>query len=251
MRSSKFTESLNKLGLFTGGAVGYHLVDVLLSEYVTNRGASKRDDERAQAVVEANKEAKTFYDYASEQFRMLHEASQAKSNNNINSPIISKEEVINSLNSIKSHSNSVMSRLSELKIPNWENSDAYENLINIQKEVDTLTNILLDSNITNQYIPHISKLYEYLDSISLFQEMALFHIIIFIVLLLTVFNILSVLFGNEIIRYFDLEARFPKLGFFFKLRSSLQKYYLVWNVFILFFVCIASIGLNLLIFVVK
>ena len=132
-----------------------------------------------------------------------------------------------------------------------ENSEAYEHMIKLQKELDTLTNILLDSDITNQYIPHISKLYEYLDSISLFQEIALLHIIIFIVLLLTVFNILSVLFGNEIIRYFDLEARFPKLGFFFKLRSSLQKYYLVWNVFILFIVCIASIGLNLLIFVVK
>ena len=70
----------------------------------------------------------------------------------------------------------------------------------------------------------------------------------FVVIILNVINILSVLFGNEIIRFFNLEERYPKLGIFFKLRIKLQRYYLMWIVFILFLVCIAGIGIDILLF---
>ena len=76
------------------------------------------------------------------------------------------------------------------------------------------------------------------------------YILLFIVLLLTVFNILSVLFGNEIIKYFNLEERFPRLGLFFRLRIKFQRYYLMWNVLILFFVCIVCIIIDILLFTV-
>ena len=55
----------------------------------------------------------------------------------------------------------------------------------------------------------------------------------FVVIILNVINILSVLFGNEIIRYFNLEEKFPRLGLFFRLRLKFQRYYLIWNVLIL------------------
>ena len=70
----------------------------------------------------------------------------------------------------------------------------------------------------------------------------------FVVIILNVINILSVLFGNEIIRFFNLEERYPKLGIFFKLRIKLQRYYLMWSVFILFLVCISGIGIDILLF---
>ena len=73
----------------------------------------------------------------------------------------------------------------------------------------------------------------------------------FVVIILNVINILSVLFGNEIIRFFNLEERYPKLGIFFKLRIKLQRYYLMWNVSILFTVCLFGIVVNLLLFTVK
>ena len=102
----------------------------------------------------------------------------------------------------------------------------------------------------NNFIPSLSKLYKYLDSISLLQESSLFHISLFIVILITVFNIFSVLFANEVIRYFNLEERFPRLGIFFKLRIKFQKYYLFWSVFTLFIVCLAGIGIDILLFTV-
>lgn len=43
---------------------------------------------------------------------------------------------------------------------------------------------------------YLSKLTEYLDSLTLFEESAFIHILVFIILLLTIFNILLVFFGN-------------------------------------------------------
>ena len=71
----------------------------------------------------------------------------------------------------------------------------------------------------------------------------------FVVIILNVINILSVLFGNEIIRYFDLEARFPRLSIYFKLRNTFQRYYLLWNIFLLVLVVIIGILMNLLAFI--
>ena len=102
------------------------------------------------------------------------------------------------------------------------------------------------------FLPDISfnDLYQYLDTLTLSQESALLQIIIFILLLLIVSNILAALFGNEIIKYFDLEKKYPKLNILFSYRAKFQKYYLSWNIFFLLILIIAAIFLNIFIFIV-
>ena len=46
-------------------------------------------------------------------------------------------------------------------------------------------------------------LINYLDSLTLLQEGGLFHIIIFSTILVIIFDILGIFFGNEIIKYFN------------------------------------------------
>ena len=91
-------------------------------------------------------------------------------------------------------------------------------------------------------------LINYLDSLTLLQEGGLFHIIIFSTILVIIFDILGIFFGNEIIKYFKLEERFPRLGIFFRLRLKFQRYYLTWNILILFLVCFTGIYVNLLLY---
>ena len=62
--------------------------------------------------------------------------------------------------------------------------------------------------------------------------------------MVTIINIFSALFANEIIKYFNLENRFPRLSLFFKIRLTLQKYYLIWSAFVLMVVCIFAIIIN-------
>ena len=87
--------------------------------------------------------------------------------------------------------------------------------------------------------------YAYLDSLTLLQESAFIHILIYIIILFSIYNILAVLFGNEIIKYF---AKYPKLNIFFKLRAKFQRYYLLWHISCLFVICLFGIFLDLLVF---
>ena len=138
-----------------------------------------------------------------------------------------------------------------------ELSDKFKKYINEQfsevlKAADEIQKFLEDwNNGGKNFLPDISfkDLYQYLDTLTLSQESALLQIIIFILLLLIVSNILAALFGNEIIKYFDLEKKYPKLKIFFSYRAKFQKYSIMWSFFQLFFLCFFGICVNIFIFV--
>ena len=114
---------------------------------------------------------------------------------------------------------------------NWK--DIKEQLSEVLKAQDEIQKFLEDwNNSGKNFLPDISfkDLYQYLDTLTLLQEVSLLHILMFCVLIFTVINILSVLFGNEIIRFLDLEKRFPKLAKIIQLRRKLQRYYLILSI---------------------
>jgi len=94
----------------------------------------------------------------------------------------------------------------------------------------------------------ISKLYHYLDSITITQELSLLNICLFILLLVIVINIVYVFFGNEIIRVLQLEKRWPRLSALIRLRTMYQRYYIMVYSSLLILICIFGIFINLLTF---
>lgn len=81
--------------------------------------------------------------------------------------------------------------------------------------------ILFVSNLKLEF------LYDYLNSLTLLEESAFYHIILLLVIGNLSFNLLSVFLGNELIEYFKLETKYPKLAGFFRLRLKFKKYYLI------------------------
>ena len=121
----------------------------------------------------------------------------------------------------------------------------------IEKASNTIKDITESlGNGNNNFISdlNLQVLYDFLDSLTLLEESAFLHIFIFIYILLCIFNIIAVFFGNEIIQYFKLETKYPKLELFFKIRNKFQRYYLMWNVSLIVLVCFLAIFLNLLVF---
>lgn len=101
----------------------------------------------------------------------------------------------------------------------------------------------------DKFFPGIDNFYNYLDSLTLLQESSLLHIIVLINLMVLVLHNLFIFFGNEIIKYLDLENKYPKLATFLKLRAKFQRYYLMWNIFLMFFICVAMICIDLLVLI--
>jgi len=57
-------------------------------------------------------------------------------------------------------------------------------------------------------------LYKYLDSLTLLEESAVFHLVVIITIICIVWNVYSVIFANELIKVFNLETRYPRLNKF-------------------------------------
>ena len=126
-----------------------------------------------------------------------------------------------------------------------------EKLSNVLLKLDEASlklNEVINSGKDN-FFSNWSSFYDYLDSLSLLEESAFFHILVLSVILVIIFNIYSALFGNEIIKFFKLEERYPKLNIFFKLRIKFQRYYLIWNLILLISICIIAISLDILVLV--
>nr|YP_009493204.1 LAGLIDADG endonuclease [Ganoderma calidophilum]AWJ63999.1 LAGLIDADG endonuclease [Ganoderma calidophilum] len=124
-------------------------------------------------------------------------------------------------------------------------------LESVKKSTDTVIEILdRVNNGKNNFISdlNLQVLYDFLDSLTLLEESAFVHILTFIFILLCLFNIISIFFANEIIKFFKFEEKYPRLELFFKLRMRFQRYYLMWNIFLIVLVSFLGIFLNLLVF---
>lgn len=123
-----------------------------------------------------------------------------------------------------------------------------EDLPKIEKGSNDLKSIIENySQGKNKFLDdfNIQILYLYLDNLSLLEESAFLHILAFLIILGCMFSIISVFFGNEVIRYLNLEVKYPKLAVYLKIRATFQRYYLIWNILIIIAVSIISLFLNL------
>ena len=133
------------------------------------------------------------------------------------------------------------------------------NKANIVNDKVNIVNDKLDNIIDSatkgksNFLPDLdfyNQLRDYFDSIPISQVCNIVDISIFIMVIIVIVEIIAILFGNELIKYYDLENKYPKLGIFFKTRARLQKYVLMWNFFTIFAFCLAGILLNILMFIV-
>ena len=95
---------------------------------------------------------------------------------------------------------------------------------------------------------NIFNIYDYLDSLTLLEESSLLHIFMFSIILLILTGIIGTLLGNEIIKYFNIEDKYPSISTFLKIRSKYQRYYLIWCLLKLFLLSFVIIIFNLIIF---
>lgn len=239
----KLTKYLKSLGAFTFVVVTHHYGSKLL-----DRNAELEAD-RLQAENESTlnniqnelEELKIICKDLSERGKKMDQ-NITISDENINS-------INGNLSGATKTGSGILEQLKNNNLNEQTQNEIGSNITSMINRMEEIRNLLDElKKGTNKFISGLDKFYEYLDSLTLLQESAFIHILIFVVLICTIINILSVLFANEFIKYFDLENKYPSLAFFFKLRSKFQKFYLFWNILLLLFMCIAGIGLNLLVF---
>jgi hypothetical protein len=88
-----------------------------------------------------------------------------------------------------------------------------------------------------------------LAQLSLEQTICLGNLVSSIFIFLCVLNILSVMYSNFLLNYFNLEVKYPKLGRLLKVRDTFRRYYLILNFSIIILTLLTLIYLNFVSFI--
>lgn len=244
----KIISQLQNLGLFTTGVVAHHMGSKLL-DYNQDMEELKEQEKRDSLIKDMSNNIETIKDHcekiSSEGVKILEK--NVVSDYNIN--------LLNKKIEEASKSKDILLKTwaeEKTKTSNIENNRWDEVIIDMHNKLEEVNRYITEIGKNGKnYISNINDLYKYLDNLSLLQELALLHILIICSIIFIIINILIVLLGNQIINYFNLEIKYPSLSTFFKLRITYQKYYLTWNIFLLFSLLLLGLGINILIIYTK
>ena len=90
---------------------------------------------------------------------------------------------------------------------------------------------------------------EFLGSLSTEELCCLSNLIGFLMVLGGLVSITFILFGDYLINYFKLEERFPKLAKYIQLRQKIQRYTLIFHMFMVYLILIVFIIINAYMFI--
>lgn len=125
-------------------------------------------------------------------------------------------------------------------------------ILEMRTSMDTMRDIVEKGNDNPEFINdfgnYITKFQDYLSTLTVYQVYGLIHIICALLLLLLVFNLASVFYGEYLIKYFKLTSRFPRLAGLINLRSKFQQYYFGWNLFLILVILFVLLYVNLIVF---
>ena len=234
-------KKLERVLHFIGGGIAYSYIDKMVT-YRNEAAEAVLQAERDHKLEMLNNNVNILTKMFSDHVTIIKEC--AKAFGDINKVFFDIDQTLSQLNEIKNSGNNILNKIKEMEVyTDWNLESTYKDNLELLRIVDEMIK-KIDGETGNNFVSGLSDFYQFLENLSLLQHLVLLDIILFLIVIVTIINIFSALFGNEIIKYFNLENRFPKLSVFFKVRSTLQKYYLIWSVFVLMFVCIFAIIIN-------
>lgn len=184
---------------------------------------------------------------------------------------LSKNELLDMDNSINFINKSVKSlnNLSE-KLKSVNSNSTVENVTNkvieeINNTVSEQVKKIIDGNCvlknfldtfinspsnseTNKFLGNFD-FHNFLSGMSTLELGAVVHISASLFILFSLGSIISIIFGDELIKLFKLEEKYPRLARFIEIRRKFRFYYLIWNFFLIILVLFALIYVNLLVFI--
>ena len=121
-------------------------------------------------------------------------------------------------------------------------------LSRIFSELSEKIDNFIDSNTINFTIDgifgSIDNFKENISHLSNEQLFSLIHVLFFTALIIAVFNLAVVFYGDSLIILLDIENRFPSLAKIIKLRRKFQQYYFGLNLIIIFSILFVLLYFN-------
>jgi hypothetical protein len=106
---------------------------------------------------------------------------------------------------------------------------------------DCIKNSLINLDVFNQ-------LQTYINSLNVFQTLALSHLFAIILILILLIDLMSIYFSDYLLERFNIKDKYPKIYKFIQLRRKFQRFYLILDLTIIFIILIILSILNIMLF---
>lgn len=233
MRIRKFLQELSAYISLASGSIGMYA-------YYTRENLSALQQELQKKSIEM-------------------EAIQEKTNKakeTLSEEMLSKiTNLKNKMQNMSENANQAMDNLEEIhKVPNTFQAvrdKLREGMSDLEIHVNSITESIKrnSSNFNMDDVYRIFDSYQdYLATLTLPQHLAFIHLCFLVALAISIINLASVFYSDSLIKYFELETRYPKLAKFFVIRRKLQQYYFGWHFFILIAILLVLFIFNLRVF---
>jgi hypothetical protein len=152
---------------------------------------------------------------------------------------------ISSQNSIsKSQAQDTNSVLDQLNDVNQTFQNSNNELNSFLKIIEKYINSK-NNNFSNSFTNLFTDLYNIIETMTVEQNLAFITISGSFFILLTMFSIISVFYGDYLIIKLNLEKKFPRLAKIIQLRRKFQQFYLLSNIFIIILILLIIITFNI------
>lgn len=195
-----------------------NMVKELLEEKITNIVSQ----DRVRDAVESTRKS---FEKAIESDKTLTKLNSELSKANLSST--DKANLENEISSVKNTFNSSLEESSKLY-------DQIESIINNK-----------GGKLVSNYQDLFNYFQSFIDNLTHYQKFAFIHISSSIFIVFCLFTLIAVFNGNQLIDYFKLSTRYPKLEKYIKLRQKFQLYYFYINSLFILLTLIIIISLNL------
>jgi hypothetical protein len=137
----------------------------------------------------------------------------------------------------------VNKNIEELKSINASNKTIIENIQSIINYKSGGPSAGSNSFTGNNIIDSINQ---FLLTLNFEQTLAILHLSGAFFILISLYIILIIFFGDSLIKYFNLEKSYPKLAYFLQMIIKFKNYYIILNMIIIILVLFIIIYINLL-----
>lgn len=143
------------------------------------------------------------------------------------------------------YNNSILNELTDIS-PKFNNSN--NKLNNIIDTMENYINSKNNNNFSNSFMTLFNNLYNIIESMSMHQKLAYLHISGSLFILTALFSIISIFYGDYLIKKFNLENKLPRLAKFIQLRRKFQQYYILLDVIISMIILLIIIYINIILY---
>jgi hypothetical protein len=135
-------------------------------------------------------------------------------------------------------------KIQEVENTNVEIHNMYESVnTKFDSFINKVNTLLNNSENKSQYLDSLQSI---IDGFNYEQNLAMSNILGSMFIIFSLISIISIFYGDKLIRFFDLENRFPKLAKFIQIRRKFQQYYLLMNISLIIIILLLIIYVNII-----